>query len=358
MPTVNVNTNEPYNIYLFEHLKDELEAIKKSCHTIAKHAVIICDQAIAKTYAQHVYDSLKKSMPCDFIEFNATEENKARETKQQFEDKLIELNCKRDSCLIAIGGGITTDFVGFLAATYYRGIPVIYIPTTLLAMVDASIGGKTGVNTSYGKNLIGAFKQPHAVFIAADTLNSLPEKQMQEGIAECIKHALIADASLWSLLQDNRDKILNKDLNTLMDLITKNIQIKKSIVEKDEREKSLRKVLNFGHTYAHALEQASKHKVTHGEAVALGMLKAIEVSINKKLCDPALLKQVERLLAAYHLPTRLNINIDQSRLREALHQDKKNTQSTIQMVLIEDIGKIAMQNTQHTETVSLAEVSN
>ena len=238
--------------------------------------VLIGEPSIVALYRE----SLAQACPLaiEYLTFIGGEQHKTRQTKEELENALCALGCGRDTLLIALGGGLTLDLVGFLASTYQRGIAVIYCPTSLLAMVDATIGGKTGVNTPYGKNLIGSFYQPLAVMINVSTLGSLSPRDYHSGLAEVLKHALIANPEDWNWLQTHRHAIMAADPNLVLEMIMRSHQVKARIVANDFNEAGERKILNFGHTFAHALEIYSNYEYLHGEAVALGLLFEAQVS--------------------------------------------------------------------------------
>jgi 3-dehydroquinate synthase len=245
-------------------------------------------------------------------------------------EKLTKLGLDRRSCLIAIGGGVIGDFTGFLASIYMRGIPYIQVPTTLLAMVDSSIGGKTGVNLKTGKNLIGTFYQPVLTLTNPETLKTLPVKELKNGIAESIKHACIKSESLFEFLEKNHKKILAKDPATLNKLIVQSAAIKKKITEEDEYEKNIRMLLNYGHTIGHAIEQASNYKISHGEAVSIGIHQ-----VNLLSKSPAT-KRIEKLLKLYGLPTETNSN--KREIEKLMKTDKKKIGEKLRFIIVKKIG--------------------
>jgi 3-dehydroquinate synthase len=229
--------------------------------------------------------------------------------------------------------------VGFLAATYCRGVPVIYLPTTLLAMIDASIGGKTGVNTPLGKNLIGSVTQPHAVVMDIQTLKTLPLREWRNGIAEMIKHSLIANADLFRCLQQSVSPEAFTDPENLMSLIYQNCLIKKNVVEQDEFERGLRQLLNFGHTIGHAVETLENYKIGHGEAVAIGMLVECYLAVEAGYLDVQVLMALDDTLRGYGLPLKTQVFRDKARFLRTLILDKKSVKKTPRFVLLEGIGR-------------------
>jgi 3-dehydroquinate synthase len=245
----------------------------------------------------------------------------------------------RDATLIALGGGVVGDITGFTAACYQRGIGFVQAPTTLLAQVDSSVGGKTGVNHPGGKNLIGAFHQPLAVATDTDTLASLPQRELRAGLAEVIKYGCIWDTALFDWLEGNIAQILARDAGALMHAIARSCEIKAIIVAQDEREQNLRATLNFGHTFAHAIEAATGYaRYLHGEAVALGMLLASELSARLGMIDAGVAKRVCALLKMAGLPTEMP-SIGGERMLGLMQMDKKVLSGTIRLVLLDRLGK-------------------
>jgi len=262
------------------NLKESYEIKFGSLKNLKLNGIVVTETNVNKYY--------KLNLPT--VIFPAGEKNKTRETKQKVEDELIGLGINRDGIIIALGGGVTGDIAGFVASTLYRGIGYIQVPTTLLAMVDSSIGGKVAVDHPKGKNLIGSFYQPKLVYIDVETLNTLPKKEILNGLTEIIKHSFVYDKDYLEYLEKNYQNILDLDKNVLIHVIKRSIEIKARVVEKDEKESGLRKILNYGHTIGHAIELLSNFKLTHGEAVALGMYFeskiAVELGImNKHDCD-------------------------------------------------------------------------
>src|SRR5579885_837947 len=241
-----------------------------------------------------------RSLPVgEHFTFPRGEEYKTRAIKEHLEDELLKAGFGRDAVIVGFGGGIVTDVAGFVAATFCRGVPYFAIPTTLLGMVDAAIGGKTAVNTPFAKNAIGAFHPPAGIFIDTSFLQTLSEKQLQEGLAEIIKHALIASEELFAFLGGNYPLWKARDVSFIETLIYRSCAIKADVVKRDPREKGMRRILNFGHTVGHALEVATSHRITHGEAVAVGMMAECRLSQFLPWAD---LKKIEELYSLYGLP--------------------------------------------------------
>lgn len=256
-------------------------------------------------------------------------------TTEKVLDSLVAMGANRDVTLVALGGGVVGDITGFAASCYMRGVPFIQIPTTLLSQVDSSVGGKTGVNHPGGKNLIGAFHQPQLVLIDTDTLTTLPDRELSAGLAEVIKHAAIADAEYFAWLETSIPKILERDPDALARAIFRSCEIKSAVVSEDEREAGKRALLNFGHTFGHAIENSVGYgEWLHGEAVAVGMLMAAKLS---KLND-ADTRRLEALIATARLPTQAP-SVGSEKLRSAMNLDKKVSGKRLKFVLLEAIGR-------------------
>src|SRR5918999_959848 len=242
----------------------------------AHRFAIVTDDQVGPRYARRVVASFGTTDAPRVITVPAGEAQKTRETWARVTDMLLGEGFGRDSAIVALGGGVIGDLAGFVAATFMRGIPYVQVPTTLLAMVDASIGGKTGVDTVAGKNLVGAFHQPAAVLVDPETLATLPAQHLRAGLAEIIKHGVIADESYFGRVVEELPRVLNRGgeawLDTLTALVARSIEIKAQVVTSDERESGLRKTLNFGHTLGHAIELCGNYEILHGEAVAAGMV--------------------------------------------------------------------------------------
>lgn len=334
---LQINTTQPYEIDFTQNLLDNSTLIDY-CKNIANKFVIITDDNVKKIYGDKILKLFNHANIQTFLfSFPAGESHKSRETKAMLEDKMLKAECMRDTCIIALGGGIVTDVAGFVAATYCRGIPVIYIPTTLLAMVDASIGGKTGINTPHGKNLIGTFTQPIRVYIDVDFLQTLSKEEFNNGAVELIKHAIIADKDLFEQLAENPLSIHDK--TELQNMIYKSCDIKRKIVEQDPEEKDMRKLLNFGHTVGHAIEAASDYKIRHGEAVAIGMIIESKISTELNLLPQNVSDAITQILCSYEMPLKWPEDIKAEQLMNYFKLDKKNLNNEIYCVMLEDIGK-------------------
>ncbi len=273
------------------------------------------------------------------ITFGAGEKSKTRESWALLTDSLVERGFGRDSGLVALGGGVTGDLAGFVAATYMRGVPYLQVPTTLLAMVDASVGGKTGVDTPQGKNLVGAFHPPAAVVADPQTLATLPDRDFRAGLAEAVKHGLIADREYFEWMEANALEISSRGMDPLTRLIRRSVEIKAGVVSGDERESGQRAILNAGHTVAHALERASGYELSHGEAVALGLVVECQLAEQLGIAPPGLRNRVAALLGRFRLPARLP-RLDRGVLLGNMAIDKKNRNGQVHFALPVQVGEM------------------
>lgn len=293
------------------------------------------------------YDVLAVTLP-------AGEEHKTLDTVRQAYDRLLDARVERRCPVIALGGGVTGDTAGFVAATYLRGVPFVQCPTTLLAMVDSSVGGKVGVNVPQGKNLIGAFHQPVAVVADPLVVSTLPLREVCCGLAECVKHAIIADRSLFEFIADNADTLLRLDARVIGELVRRNVAIKAAVVAADERESGVRAHLNLGHTFGHAIEATTGYgPIQHGEAVALGLIAAAEAAALHGVCEPALPRRVRALLERLGLPVEADLPDDES-LMAAMRLDKKVRDDRIRFVLPTQIGAVTIRDDLPRDTVDAA----
>jgi 3-dehydroquinate synthase len=301
---------------------------------VGPHCAIISDSNVAPLFGNHIKQRLTSSgfQPV-LVTIPAGETSKTLEQVGAICDRMIGAGLDRQSFVIGLGGGVVGDISGFVAAIYERGIPHVQIPTTLLAMVDSSIGGKTGVNTRDGKNLIGAVHHPSLVIDDVDLLKTLPRRQFDQGFAEIIKHAIIADAEMFTALR-------YVDLGNLAPLIRRNIEIKSGIVAKDELDQTgERALLNFGHTVGHAIERAADYReFLHGEAVSLGIVAACAISIKKVGLPKEQRDAIADLLNAFALPTQLPANFPRAKIFDALPFDKKFKRGRVRFVVTPAIG--------------------
>jgi len=270
-----------------------------------KNVFIITDSHILGLYQKKIISSMPVALKerCTFYSFPAGEKSKSRKQKENLENFLFQRGVNRNTLLIAFGGGVTGDLCGFTASTMLRGIPFIQFPTSVIAMVDSSVGGKTGIDTSWGKNLLGTFYQPKAVYIDVDLLSTLPELEYRSGLAEVIKCACIKCSRLFQYLVHNKTGILMRDTGALVRLIHRCLEIKSEVVGKDEKETGgYRKILNFGHTFAHAFELFSNFRINHGNAVGLGMALEARIAADLNLLIQSTYKKITALIRAYGLP--------------------------------------------------------
>ena len=313
---------------------------------------MITNPVVGKLYSHSVCQSLKAAnIDCFEIVLPDGEEYKTLQTLQTIYDQLIKNNFDRGCGLIALGGGVIGDMVGFAAATFLRGIPFVQIPTTLLAQVDSSVGGKTAVNHPLGKNLIGAFYQPELVLIDVDTLNTLDSREVSAGMAEVVKYGVIKDLEFFEWLESNYLRLQNLDNDALIYAVKKSCQIKADIVEVDEREGSIRAFLNYGHTFGHAIEALSGYgQLKHGEAVAVGMVVAAQISADQGLCREDDVARIRKLLLALKLP----VKPPKHSLADyvaAMQRDKKVKEGTLTLVLNQGIGSVTLSKVQDISTV-------
>jgi 3-dehydroquinate synthase len=254
-------------------------------------------------------------------------------------DKLVSMKARRDATLVALGGGVVGDITGFAAASYMRGIRFIQAPTTLLSQVDASVGGKTGINHPKGKNLVGAFHQPRAVIIDSATLGTLPARELNAGLAEVVKYGAIRDSNFFDWLEQNIAPIRSRSAAALNQLIYESVRNKAEIVAADEKEAGVRALLNFGHSFGHALETVTGYsRFLHGEAVAIGMVTACRLSENRRLCAEGTAARLADLLLAFDLPVRIPADVPVTELFEALALDKKAVASGLRLILLKNLG--------------------
>jgi 3-dehydroquinate synthase len=307
----------------------------------ASHYAVITDSSVAPLYGRQVASAAEQVGHAHLLAFPAGEWNKNRETWADLTDELLRARLDRDLVVIALGGGVVGDLAGFVAATYLRGVRCAQLPTSLLAMIDSAIGGKTGVDTEAGKNLVGAFHQPEVVVADVATLSTLPQVQLAAGMAEALKHGVIADAEYFTHMREQHDAIRRSDLTALLHVVRRSVEIKAQVVGADERERGKRAILNFGHTMAHALEAAFGYELLHGEAVAIGMVAEAELGEEIGVSEAGTASQVRGALETFGLPTTAPANVDQERMLEAMRQDKKARGGTVRFALPTRLGEMA-----------------
>ena len=307
-----------------------------------KRCLLVVDKNIQKKSISVLKKSLKEKE--NYIHFfNASEKNKNQKSVNKIINILLNKNFSRDDCLISVGGGITGDVSGLAASLFKRGLKFINVPTTLLSQVDSSIGGKTGVNTKYGKNLIGSFYQPNLVISDIEFLRTLPKREIICGYGEILKHSIISNKRFYNFLEKNSKKIFNLQSPFIEKSIYRSCKVKKKIVEKDENEKGLRKILNFGHTFAHAFEATLGYskKLNHGEAVILGIKTALKFSLKKNLINQTDYNSLSNHITNCNLPSNINYYFkmkDINKILSFMLKDKKNNSNKISLVLLKKIG--------------------
>lgn len=341
MEKIYVNTgSRPYYIYIIENNWEPLITALSSCVKSRKFFVI-CDENVYPLY----YPTLDKLLTKHEYEHNVVvippgESSKSLECANYLYTEALNAHLDRQSTIIALGGGVVGDISGFIAATYMRGIGFIQIPTTLLAQIDSSIGGKVAVNHPAAKNIIGSFYQPNLVYINVNTLNTLPKREFVGGMAELIKYGYIWDIEFLNWIEKNIDSILSLNTNTLIHAIRRACEIKSHIVERDEKEEGLRVILNFGHTIGHAIEAATNYKTyIHGEAIALGMVYEVKLANRLGLIEKNYVYRLIQLLEKCSLPTKLS-GIDSSLLIDKMSLDKKNRGGNIIFILPTGAGAV------------------
>lgn len=313
-------------------------------HQFPHHCIfVIADSNISNIYGEQIVEMLSVHQGYrEILSFPAGEPSKSREWKRTLEDRLLEKKAGRDTVLLAIGGGVTGDLAGFVAATLHRGVPLIHLPTSLLAQVDSSIGGKVGINHPMGKNLLGAFYHPEAVFTDTEFLKTLPEEEYRNGLAEIVKYAVILDAPLWRWLETEQAKILNRNTRVLLEMISRCVELKIQVVEKDEKETRYRSILNFGHSVGHAVEKLSHYQVKHGFAVAAGMRIAAKLSHQLLGYSEDKVQRLTHLLTAYEI-NQVNLpDYPPDEIWTALHNDKKSLRQKPRFTLLDADGKPAL----------------
>jgi 3-dehydroquinate synthase len=310
----------------------------------SRHAVIVTDPNVRQPHADRAMNSLiEAGVRVDGLMVAAGEQTKSPEQLVRLWNELLETGADRKSVIVAIGGGVIGDLAGFLAATYTRGLRFLQVPTTLLAMVDSSVGGKTGINLPTAKNMIGSFWQPSAVLVDTETLKTLPEREYRSGLGEVVKYGVILDADFFEFLEANVDAILARDAEVLKTIIARCCWLKAGVVEQDEREETgLRAVLNYGHTYCHAIEAVSGYgQYLHGEAVAIGMVCASRLAARMGRIDSSLTDRQEQLLAKLGLPTAV-LGLDADELLAAMRHDKKVEHGQLRFVLPTKLGHVEL----------------
>lgn len=312
-----------------------------AARNIGKRYGVISDDHVASLYGEILLQSLTSAgLDGELIVFPRGESSKNLQTIAMLASELAGRGFDRSDALIALGGGVTGDLTGFLASVYMRGIPFLQVPTTLLAQVDSSVGGKTGVDIPEGKNLVGTFYQPQAVYIDPDVLKTLPMEEILGGLAEVIKYGVIQDRNFFDFLSRERESILAVENDVIIPMIVRCCEIKAHVVEEDEREGGLRRILNYGHTIGHAVEAASDFSLLHGLAIAIGMRAAADLAVLGGYLAGEEAVRLRKLLEDYGLPTVIPPNLDRNAIKRFLQTDKKTTGGRVFFVLPETIGRV------------------
>jgi 3-dehydroquinate synthase len=311
---------------------------------VGEKYAVISDVTTAKLHGAKLVRELKKTgLKASLVTFQGGDSSKTFQSVEAIMNEMLQNGFNRHDAIIAIGGGVTGDISGLVASLYMRGIPLIQIPTTLLAMADSSIGGKTGVNLQKGKNMAGTFYQPAAVFIDPEVLKTLPLSEMTNGMSEIVKTAIIGDLELFHDLEDGIADFFSRDMEFLKKIVERACRVKASIVEKDEKESGQRMKLNFGHTIGHALEKVSKYRIPHGQAVAVGMELINEISRNEELTSEKTYQQIRDLINNFKLTEGFNPQVlcekNLPAIWETIERDKKATGHGIQFVIVPEIGR-------------------
>lgn len=340
-----------YDIYIGRGLQEELKSFFRK-NDFSHQAMLVTDSNVGPLYGERVKKVLAEAgVTLHICTLPAGERTKTLSMIGELCSKAIEFGLDRYSPVIACGGGVIGDLAGFFAATYMRGVPFIQIPTSLLAQVDSSVGGKTGVNHYAGKNLLGAFYQPKAVFIDIDFLQSLPPREVSTGLGEIVKYGVISDASFFSFLEEHYSQLLQLEPETVLKTVKRACQLKAEIVEADEKEKGLRRILNFGHTIGHAIEKETRFsRYNHGEAVAIGMAAAAELSRGMGLTEKSYVNRLVVLLKKMGLPFKAEGCIADNIFADIFH-DKKVVDGRVNWVLIKNIGDVVIRNDVPAEMV-------
>ncbi|MFZ2396299.1 MAG: 3-dehydroquinate synthase [Smithella sp.] len=342
MRTIKVNldkkTRSSYEIRIGKDIIDRMALIIAKNHK-AERYVVITDDCVGSLYGKKFLAGLEDvGLNVNLIEFPAGEASKNISTVLDIAGNLLQLGADRETLLLALGGGVVGDVTGFIASVFMRSVPYLQIPTTLVAQVDSSIGGKTAVDLPHGKNLLGTFYQPCAVFTDLSFLETLPEKEFNNGLSEIIKYGIIDDEKMFHTMENNMEAIKSKDPKIVLNIVEACCRIKKSIVEIDEKDQGLRHILNFGHTLGHALEIMSQYTITHGEGVALGMIAAARLSEKMGYLESNEAKRIEALIRDAGLPGKIPETFSADNIIAALRMDKKKKGDMVRFVLLKKIG--------------------
>lgn len=350
MNIINVELeNNAYPVYLGHGLLSDSSLWNR--HLGTGKVLVVSNEVVAPLYLETLTTALK-GREFDVHVIPDGEPFKTTETWYSIIDKLVGMQARRDATIIALGGGVVGDISGFAAASYMRGIRFLQAPTTLLAQVDASVGGKTGINHQKGKNLVGAFHQPATVIIDSATLTTLEEREFNAGLAEVVKYGAICDSEFFAWMENHVDEIVRREIEAIDYLISQSVMNKAEIVAEDEKEAGVRALLNFGHSFGHALEAETGYsEFLHGEAVAIGMVAAARLSESRALCKPGTTERIERLLRKFSLPVRFPARTSIESMSDALNLDKKAVASGLRLILLNAIGEAVVDNESNREQI-------
>jgi 3-dehydroquinate synthase len=342
-------------VYVGAGILDDLGTLGRQAGIAAGRVALVTDSNVERHYAARALGALRKAgFTPELLVIPAGEASKSSAVLQTLYDRMIAAEIERGDTLFALGGGVVGDLAGFAAASYLRGIALVQVPTTLVAQVDSSLGGKTGINHPRAKNLIGAFHQPRAIVADVDTLRTLPDREFREGLAEVIKYGAIMDAAMIADLERDLELILKRDGAMLEALVTRSLRHKAAVVIADERERGLRKTLNFGHTIGHALEASAGYGgYLHGEAVAIGMVVALLLSEKFAGLTTNEVSRLTNLIARAGLPTKVPAAARSSVFVAALKLDKKRSQNAMEFVVLERLGKAALRRLEFEQILSV-----
>lgn len=359
MSTFNVElkkvVDDSYEIEIGFDLEDKLvKDLKSGLVGNIKKFALVTDSNVKELYGEKIYEKIKEAgYNADLFVFEAGEKSKTRKTKEEIEDAMLEKGYRRDCCIIAIGGGVVTDLSGFVAGTFGRGVPFINYATTLLSAADASVGGKTAVDTPLATNLIGLFNQPKKVYLDIKAWSTLPKREICSGLAETIKHACISDKDFFEYIEKNIEEILALKTEVCEHIAEENCKIKYKVVMKDERESGLREILNLGHTVGRAIETVSEYKLLHGEALSIGLVAEVKLAYKLGYVTAEERDRVINLLEKANLPIAIPEYIDRKKLVKKLYTDKKVRDGKLRFVLQKGIGNVVeFENGQFATPIS------
>lgn len=331
-----------YSILIGENFLGQLPTLNRDLAR-ATRVFLVADEHVVSV-ARKILESFQAiGLPGSIASISSGENQKCQESASRLYDSLVDAKADRKTLVVAVGGGVIGDLAGYVAATFNRGLKLFMVPTTLLSMVDSSVGGKVGINHPRGKNLIGAFHQPQGVAIDLSTLSTLPDREYRSGLAEIVKYGVILDPELFGFLESNVDAVLRRDRAALVHIIKRSCELKARVVSEDEREETgLRAILNFGHTFAHAFETEGGYGMwLHGEAVSAGMVCAAKLANARSMISLDIAQRLEKLLAAFGLPVHVP-RLDPNRLLDVMRNDKKSIQGKLRLILPTALGHVEL----------------